>query len=79
MRLMANEPTSPPTADRAPLRAQRSIPIPDSVLADLVAHAAAAAHNVGHLDDSPASDAGSASTLDARTGLVSSARTGEVR
>ena len=35
---------------------QRSIPIPESVLADLLAHAAAAAHNVGHLDDSPATD-----------------------
>jgi len=38
------------------LTTPRSIPIPDSVLGDLLAHAAAAAHNVGHLDDSPATD-----------------------
>jgi hypothetical protein len=35
---------------------QRSIPVSETVLAELLAHAAAAAHIIGHVDDHIATD-----------------------
>ena len=51
---MPNEHTSSSSTlatDRAPSETQRSILIPETVLVELLHHAAFAAHLVGHLDD----------------------------
>jgi len=56
---MLDEHTPPSSAgatDRPPSEMQRSIPIAETVLANLLHHAAFAAHLVGHLDDAAHAD-----------------------